>query len=114
MANRVPEPFTYKGYAPGMTEDSEQEVILFVSADEETWLPSIVLAFHVTPKDAEVGQVKLDFTPEECLRIGGLFISMGTQVAEMKAELSPKPVEERKEILLLENQLLLDTSWPPQ
>jgi hypothetical protein len=83
----------------------EQRMTVFCTADQETWLPKIILTIPVTEHEAEQEQVCMEFTPNECLRIGAMLVQMGDSIAQITTTLEDKSLEERREILLLESQL---------
>lgn len=84
----------------------EDLMIIAVTADSETWLPQIMVGLPVDADDIVEGIAPMTLTPEEAYQVGAYLIQAASTVSSFYAELIDKSVEERKEIMDLESQLL--------
>lgn len=94
----------------GEMDDPLTRVFFYVAADPEDWLPQIYVSFGITEEDMARGVVHLPLTPSECLDVGASLVQISTTAASLYNELLERTVEERKEILLMEAQLMLSGS----
>lgn len=96
-------------------------MIIAVAADPETWLPQVVVGVPVEQADGDDPDSPITFStesyipvtlsPEEALQIGAYLIQAATVVSSYYVELIDKSIEERREIIELESQLL-NSSFP--
>jgi len=91
----------------------EDLMIIAVTADAETWLPQIMVGLPVDTDNIVEGIAPLSLTPEEAYQVGAYLIQAASTVASFYTELIDKSVEERKEIMDLESQLL-GSSFPSE
>lgn len=85
----------------------ENGILLYVAADPETWLPQVFLTITVTEADAERGRIDVPLQPHETMQIGAYFLQIASAAGTMYNELLERPIEEREEIIRMENQLML-------
>jgi hypothetical protein len=93
--------------------DSEDIMVVAVTADPDTWLPRVLLGIPVDDDyDSEIdGIIPVSLTPEEAYQVGAYLIQAASTVSSFYTELIDKTIDERKEIISLESQFM-DSPYP--
>ena len=107
---------------PNEVQDAAPDSAIFVSvaADEDTWLPQVLLGFPLQPDSVEdldifpesLETAMVTLTPETAYQVGAALIQAAGSCTSFFAELIEKDIEERKEIFLMEHAFVDEAPDP--